>query len=1199
MADEIKLVIKMEGRGVTQLKGTVDQLKESLKLLAREPGISNNQRQQVAGLRRDLEGLINAQARYGKTVQSVNATLFSANKSGGNVRYGAVGTAALRASEAQKAEVAERRRLAILERVAQKEREIAQSKAKMRTTAMFGTIGFGGLQIGQQVAGMLENINFSSVLGPALGKVLGSLGGIFGNLFGNVLSNLGSAIGTAADAAANLIMSVFKGAFRAVGSLLSGVAMSLISVGLGGAINVVIGTAIGLIMAGLSVIQTALETAANLFKDFIKIVSDLLTAAFNIIKGLFTAIGTAISGIWNGIWDGLVATTKATWDVITSISKTAMEGLSKAFEDYAASQKLAARVFSQVSDVAENQGKTIRQGANEFREMGMVLSEKFAVGLNDATMGLYRITSAGITAVDSIKAIAETAGTMGVMSQHEDTFESLSNTLVKASQAYKISGSEINRFGAIISAATKMGSFDLKEYNAAIQSVIGSAAEAKVPFDQLNLVLALTSHAGLNLNRVTVGMNRLFDALTNPTKANSKAMQELGIDVKALQNSGMSLIDILVEMEDKVPTDKMRQMFGTVQGVRAFRAIKSQMGDMGEGTKRMTVMVRDFGKGLDEALGLAANRMVKTRNAWENFKTSMAGKLLDDSFLAGMDILDEIIGGLVNTVGKMDFSPITKAFSEGMKDVWNTVKQLPTFLGQVLGISISWETVIKDVAGYVTQISNYLADPKTWEGLVKGAMKVAGYLEFAGSMVKQMLTDTRLFDEIFGMLGEVVKNVGTFLLEIFKNAFEVSASYMQSTFLPVLKDLGTQFTIWITKGIGDLFKTVGEEMGGPTSIMGSHMMTYGYRINNAASKMEDPDLSNRVNNKQDSSAVYNALKPIIDRLSEREIIDMASVASVQEFGGKKQRSEDEFRDITSFLKNIKSTDSIADASMKSKHGGGGQTNEYLNLIYRALVQKEFRDTMYEKDFSDQRTKDMIDVFMRSVQIETDRKSGRERYGETDFSGGFNESFVKFKDAMNRTMLSFGPSLKKQNPEAYEVLTKRMEEINKIQFQAAEANTKATQENTNALTRSSEEKTKGKLGKDTRYDKLLPVNQVESYVESMRKRFPSANISTSGTVRTSRGYKQMVDVERVDTNAVAKSGVEAQENRAKGVSGKESLNENLKAVKDGIEESNKHLSQLVRNSKLIPVTFGDKTTMVTRPETFWDKLSKIGDVWEQF
>jgi hypothetical protein len=92
---------------------------------------------------------------------------------------------------------------------------------------------------------------------------------------------------------------------------------------------------------------------------------------------------------------------------------------------------------------------------------------------------------------------------------------------------------------------------------------------------------------------------------------------------------------------------------------------------------------------------------------------------------------------------------------------------------------------------------------------------------------------------------------------------------------------------------------------------------------------------------------------------------------------------------------------------------------------------------------------------------------------------------------------------------------------------------------------------------------------------------------------------MVDVERVNTNAVAKSGVEAQENRVKGASEKESLNENLKAVKDGIEESNKHLSQLVRNSKLIPVTFGDKTSMVSRPETFWDKLSKIGDVWEQF
>jgi TP901 family phage tail tape measure protein len=991
--------------------------------------------------------------------------------------------------------------------------------------------------------------------------------------------------------------------------------------------NIVIGTIIGLLMAGLSIIQTVLETAASLLKDFIKIVSDLLVAAFTIIKGLFTAIGTAISGIWNGIWDGLVATVKATWDVITSISKAAMEGLSKAFEDYAASQKLAARVFSQVSDVAENQGKTIKEGANQFREMGMALSEKFAVGLNDATMGLYRITSAGITASDSIKSIAETAGAMGVMSQHEDTFESLSNTLVKASQAYKISGSEISRFGAIISAATKMGSFDLKEYNAAIQSVIGSAAEAKVPFDQLNLILALTSHAGLNLNRVTVGMNRLFDALTNPTKANAEAIKDMGINVKALQASGMSLIDILVEMEDKVPTDKMRQMFGTVQGVRAFRAIKSQMGDMGEGTKRMTNMVRDFGKGIDEALGLAANRMIKTRNAWENFKTSMAGKLLDESFLAGMDILDEIISGLVNTVGKMDFSPITKALSGGMKDVWNTIKQLPAFIGQTLGISINWENVIKSVASYITQISNYLANPKTWEGLVKGTLHTANYLKTAYEYIKQMLTDVSLADRIFNSLGSAIKNIAVFLIETFKDAFEVAASYAQSTFLPVFKMMAKEFGGYLLSSLGDAFGSMGRGLttliekiqplyydnGKPVyspvddmivrslESLGGIMGELSMAANAQSLSWKNPgrELTNQ-------ESIFNALKPILEdaiRSGNGGLISsLVSISGNQKLPGGigKEYNNKSADQIGYFLSKIASSSSLDEAMKSANEGGAGIKNldsyVILNKILFALTEKgKLNEVVASTD--NPNLKALIESFGKSVAIEKEKDEGKYKFGNTDFLGRLETNFGKLQNSLNTTMSLMSGDMKRGNPEIWNNMLKTQENINKLQFQVAEANTKATIDNTNALNRKEEEKKKGRSAGGHEHDKLVPVSQVGAYIEKMRRTHPGARISESGVVRTGSGYKQMINVDTSNTNAVVKKSVEEQNKLTKEGSGTGAVVNEIAGVATLTKEVIKELKGLNRTFLATSRANGYSVEAPPRDNSFWNRISTF-DIWEQ-
>ena len=1185
MADEIKLIIKMEGHGVTQLKGSVDQLKASLKQLSREPGISNNQRQQVAALRRDIENLINTQQKYGKVVESVNASMYRANKAGSSVRYGSTdaGTYERRIayqkakqdladqkrirSEQEKYAAYESRRIegeirrkeqlrvrgiAIQKRNAIIEAERKKQERSQAIRSMMATIGFGGLQMSQMFSGLLDNVNFSGTLAPSLSKAAGALGSIFGDLFGKVLSDLGDAIGTAAEAVANLIVNLFKTAFHAIGSFLSGIFMSFISMTFAPVANLAIGMVSGIVMAAMSVLQGIIEAGTQLLKDFIKVIGSLLSAAFTLIKGLFEAFAGIISGIWKGIWEGLKATAQAAWDFITGVTRSGFEALTKSFEDYAASQKLAARVFAQVSDAAEYQGMSLKQGTEQVRTMAQSLTTEFAIGLNDAIQGLYKITSAGITAKDTMSQIAKTAGTMALVSQHEDSFESLAQTLVKASQAYQVSGERINEFGGIITGATRLGSFDLKDYNSAIQSVIGSAAEAKVPFEELNMILALTSRSGLNLNRVTVGMNRLFDSLTNPTKQNSKAMKELGIDVAAMRKSGMSLIDILIEMEDKVPADKMREMFGTVQGVRAFRAIKSQMDAMGTGTERLKNIMKDWGKDVGEAMSLISNRMTRTKQAWENFKQSLSGKLFEDVLGAGLDILDEIISNLMNGLSKIDFSPLTKGLAEGMRNIWNTVKQIPEYISKITGLSFNWNNIIKEITGYIKILTDTLADPKTWTSVMRFAYQFVGYLKIGYEFIKKIFTDMSFAGKMFDLIGNAFKQIATFLVGVFKDAFEVAAAYAQATFLPSFKMIAKEFGAYILSSLGDAFGSINRSMMSKSAKIQPEMYdANGEPIYDLVDEIKKNSLEGvgglfgELGNAANSQAlswknpgremtkqepIFTVLKPILEeavRSGNKQLIDSLAMAA---FGEKSVATKNYISappdKIASFLENIVSSGNFED-SLKS-------TNKYrmditrpdsyfvLNKILYALTEKGSLNKVV-KGLDNESLKAQLESFGRSVAIEKERSEGKFKFGSLDFMGKLEERFTKLNSGLGSLLGNVGADIKKNDPELYDSIMKLQEESNKINFEISQEQKRVTQENTNAVSANTQAMNKKEINKDAmkHITRLIPAANAEGYMRKMRNLYPNMSIEGGGILQTGRGPMRMVEM-GVDLNNLNKN-----------------------------------------------------------------------------
>ena len=1190
MADEIKLVIRMEGHGVTQLKGTVDQLKESVKRLSREPYVSNNQRNQLAQLKSNLDQLISRNAAYGKTVQSVNATMFRANKSGSRVSYGAIGTETLNAQKTKQMEQESRKQIAIQQRQAQKEAEMASQQASMRRRAVLGTIGFGGLQVGQQVSGMLDNINLSGALSPALGKIFGAFGSMFSDMFGNILSNLASAIGTAAESIANLLVSALRGAFKAAGSLLSGIAMSVISVAIGGTVNLAIGTVIGLLMASLSIIQSILESLVNLFKDAMKIIADLLTAAFSIIKGLFTTFGNIVSSIWKGIWDGFKATAQAAWDTIIALTKAGIGQLAKGFEDFVESERTAAKGFVQIRDSVESMSKTFMEGVKDVQVLQDSLRTDFGLQQAQAASGAYFALSSNFRTVSEASGVLRESAKLATVAQED--FNQVTRTTAAILNAYNKGAEGAGEATRALFGGVAVGSFELDELLQGMSSVIGSASKLNIPIEQLVGSFSALSLSGINAFKAGSGLNRMFEIVMTPTSRSAKSFKEMGIRVNEFRKGLIDLPTFLEDIAKKLPDEKLRDIFPTIQARRAFIGLMSNA----ERFRKIIADSANAGKGLDknfeDTKGTFSFMINQLKQVFSVFVKNIAGTF-SESFRPVFKDFSEFFRNLTNNIQQLDFSPITNSLAKGLSNVWNTVKQLPTFLGQVLGISINWNDVIKGVAGYVTQISNYLANPKTWEGLVKGAMTAAAYLKFGYEYIKQMVTDTQLFSKIFDLLGHAVKTIGIFLIETFKNAFEVAASYAQSTFLPVFKDIGTQFIIFMMKGVGDVLNAAGKGWGEDT-FLGKRMMGAGFLLNDKARMMESPDISGRLSSKQDSTAIFNALKPIVDRMSINEKSRLATSASYENTPGISNKSSD-LKELVNMLMYMKNSESVQDMQMKANQGGarlyGDEPNNLLNKIYFALVKKE-NLPFISGETTDQRTMDLLDTFMRSVKIETERKAGREKYGNVEFIENMNTSFTKFQDSMAGIVSAISPMLKAENPAAYDALTKQLEEISKIQFQVAEENKKAIQENTNALKESTQKKQVSEGMKHTR--KLVSAAYADSYVARMRSQNPNSQVTSSGTIRTGMGPMRLVDIATPNVNKVAQKSVEEQKKQEKADGSTQAVVNEVKGVATLTEQMLDELKQI--NKKTFARTqffqsVGEKPPMATE-ETYQDIWSDI-------
>jgi TP901 family phage tail tape measure protein len=847
----IDLTLRFKAQGADQvrkIKGTIGDVRKEVQQL--KSTLSGQNLPFLFALENKLNQINASASAVGKSLTRVTGTSGRKGKGLFTVESPGEELGEIKRKEAIQARLMKNQ--ALMQRQKEKEARDTRNMALGAGRAQLATIGFTGINLAQQMSGLLDNINFSSVLSPFTSKFGEIFGSLLGDTFSSVFGNLGKAIGQLAESILNVITTVFRTGLKAVGSLLTNLFISVITVGISGGLGLLIGVFAGSVGAILAIFQGMIESIFEIFKGLFAVLTSLISAGFELIKGVFSIFSNIVTGIWKGFWEGIKSIAEFTMNIINKTVEMGLDQLSKGFMDLVESERLAAKAFIQIADTAENAGKTFAEGTEQVRQQAQQLRLDFAVSQADALNASYIALSGGFREGAQALQVVNAAGKLAVIGQ--DSLKNTVDGLITVLQAYGKGSDEAESAAADLFAAVNLGKIELADLNSTLGNVVTSAAALKIPLKDLGGAVGFISLKGLSASKATVGLNRIFESLLNPTKANAQAFEEAGINLGELTSGAIPFIDIMAKLSKAIPEDQLREAFGTVQGRRAFRAIAQDVEGFRKHLVTGTKIAGNFGKSFEDMKGTLSfllgklgqigqtirENLVKPFaevlrpiiklivNDIEKIGTSIRNVFTDKGFIKSFqDFLKPLAVSILGPVlGIMD--TLKSGLAGGnLKDIFKNetlikardtviemiefIKKIPMFLEQAFGIF----TKIRDMSVYVFDsvimpTLKFLSDPSTYETFFKFIKVGAEGIALMGTLFKDAFSNPKLFkdnfDIVFKFLYDSVKNLGSFMVDVLSSAFKIASEFFMLTIGEDLKDAISDFVGGFSETLGGLFR---------------------------------------------------------------------------------------------------------------------------------------------------------------------------------------------------------------------------------------------------------------------------------------------------------------------------------------------------------------------------------------------------------
>ncbi|MFA0751359.1 MAG: hypothetical protein SLRJCFUN_001762 [Candidatus Fervidibacter sp.] len=254
---------------------------------------------------------------------------------------------------------------------------------------------------------------------------------------------------------------------------------------------------------------------------------------------------------WGTMATGIVA------GAVGLVTKTFMD-----FETRLAEINTIARVSN---ERMQEVGKQIRQVAIES-----------AQSLDTTSRAFYQILSAGVPLSQAMQVLRASAKLAAAgLAELEPTADAITTVL----NAFRMSAGQASRVADVMFKTVELGKTTVPELAAQIGRVASTAAQAGISFEELSAAIATMTAAGVQTEITVSSLGQLLQNLLNPSKELTETLQQLGFSSGMALLQAKGLAGALQLLSQHVPKEKLAELVGSVEGLRAVMVLTGSQAD--------------------------------------------------------------------------------------------------------------------------------------------------------------------------------------------------------------------------------------------------------------------------------------------------------------------------------------------------------------------------------------------------------------------------------------------------------------------------------------------------------------------------------------------------------------------------------------------------------------------------------------------
>lgn len=371
------------------------------------------------------------------------------------------------------------------------------------------------------------------------------------------------------------------------------------------------------------------------------------------------------------------------------------------------------------------------QSYRALNEQVLALAKVVPQSATNLADGLYDITSSGFYAADSITllnaaAIAASAG----LATTADAVKGIAAVL----NAYGLSAASSKDVSDALFQTVNLGVVRFDELTQVLSKVVGTAAAAKIPIEDVGAAIATMTLSGISSQEAGTSLNRVLQGLLQPSESLANLYSQLGYESGSAALESKGLYTVMEEIRTTT-NGNVNAFLALFPEMRAFKGALALASAEGETYTRVQGQISDANVSTGATQRAFDEQMKATSNKWAIFTSGVAsnavtlglkvlpafnalmevGQSLSQQFIPTLQAAYEILRPFLDSLFKVGVNTV-----EILKDLVEAIRPLGKALDTIVGTAVVASLTL--LAAALEALTNLIAGNAVVIGAMAGSL---------------------------------------------------------------------------------------------------------------------------------------------------------------------------------------------------------------------------------------------------------------------------------------------------------------------------------------------------------------------------------------------------------------------------------------------------------------------------------------------